>query len=192
MKHGKTNAIVLFLFLLGLSPAACKEGNPLTGGISPADAAYTPDARPPGVTSEYISLRESSVDAGRIILDVVVTDVNEPVTGIALKLTYPDLFSKFVQCTDGTLFSSGTCFFAEPSSGSGEVFIGRSITAPNQATTVSGDQVVVRLEFLVFGTGMDPIVIEGQNLGGGDASALLDVNGDPIFVNWYSGTLRGE
>ena len=192
MKHRNANAIILSLLLFGLSSSACKGGNPLTGGISPADAAFTPESRPAGVTSRYISLRESSVDGGRIVLDVVVTDVDELATGIALKLTYPDLFSKFIQCTDGSLFPAGTCFFAEPSPGSGEVFIGKSVTAPNQATTVAGDQVVVRLEFLVFGAGQDAIVIEGQNLGGGDASALLDVNGDPILVEWYSGMLRGE
>ena len=188
----RRSVTLLGLFLLSLLPAACKEGNPLTGGISPADAAFTPQTRPAGVTSNYVSLRESSVDGGRIVFDIVVSDVDTLVTGIALKLTYPDTFSRFVKCTDGSLFSSGTCYFAEPSVGSGEVFIGRSITDPAQATLVSGDQVVVRLEFLVFGEGSGPIVIEGQNLGGGDASALLGAGGATIFVNWYSGTMQGE
>ena len=35
------------------------------------------------------------------------------------------------------------------------------------------------------------IEFEGQNLGGGDASAVLDANGDPIFMAWFSGVLSG-
>ena len=192
MRPKKTTAIILFFLCLGLSSSACKEGNPISGGISPADAAFMAENRPANVTSNYVSLRTNSVNGGRIVLDVVVSDVSQLVTGIALKLTYPDLFSKFLRCTDGDLFPPGACFSAEPSPGSGEVFIGRSITGPGQATTVVGDRVIVRLEFLAFGAGHGPIVIEGQNLGGGDASALLDVNGDPIFVDWFSGTLLGE
>ena len=57
---------------------------------------------------------------------------------------------------------------------------------------VSGSRVIVSLEFLVFGVGVDPLNVEGQNLGGSDASALLDGNGDPIFVRWYSGAVVGE
>jgi hypothetical protein len=44
----------------------------------------------------------------------------------------------------------------------------------------------------VFGPGDEAIVIEGQNLGGGDASAVLDLDVEPILVHWYSGRLRGE
>jgi hypothetical protein len=184
--------ILLLAALLAIPAAACKAGNPITGGIAPATANFTPEQRDPGVTSRYVSLIPSSFNAGRVVLDVVVTEVDEPVTGIALKLTYPDAFSKFISCSDGDLFPPATCYFAEPAPGSGEVFIGRSITAPGQETTVVGDQVIARVEFLTFGIGQGLITIEGQNLGGGDASALLDINGDPIFVNWYSGTLLGE
>jgi hypothetical protein len=49
----------------------------------------------------------------------------------------------------------------------------------------------MRLEFLVFGVSEGPIVIEGQNLGGGDTSALLDIDGNPIIVRWYTGILLG-
>jgi len=184
-----TLVVASFVFL---SACACKEGNPITGGIAPAQAAFVAEDRPANVTSDYVSLRQESIDGGRVYLDVVVTDVDQAVTGIALKLTYPDAFSKFVACSDGDLFPPGQCHFAEPAPESGDVFIGRTITAPAQATTVSGDVVIVRLEFLVFGKGDDSIVIEGQNLGGSETSALQDENGDPIFVEWYSGRLRGE
>jgi len=183
--------IALTAALIVCSTLGCKEGSPATGGISPVEAAFVSEDRPTNVTSRYVSLRERSVDGGRIVLDVILTDIDEPITGIALKLNYPDSFSKFIECTAGDLFPSGQCFFAEPSSGSGEVFIGRSVSAQNQATTVSGDKVIVRVEFLAFGESSGPIVIEGQNLGGGDASAVLDVNGDPILMQWFSGTLQG-
>ena len=75
-----------------------------------------------------------SVNGGRIVLDVVVNDVDEAVSGIALKLRYPDSFSRFVECTDGDLFPSGDCYFAEPAPGSGAVFIGRSATSPARAS----------------------------------------------------------
>jgi hypothetical protein len=52
---------------------------------------------------------------------------------------------------------------------------------------------MVRLEFLTSGIGQGPITIEGPNLGGSDASALLNMNNDPILaIRWYSGTLSGE
>ena len=53
-------------------------------------------------------------------------------------------------------------------------------------------QVLARVEFLVFGEGVGMITIEGQNLGGGETSALLDDNLSPIFVQWFSGMLEGE
>ena len=141
---------------------------------------------------EYISLRTNNVDEGRIVLDVVVTDVSQLVAGIALKLNYPAEFSRFVKCTDGDLFPSGTCFFQETSVGSGEVFIGRSVTGVSQATAVTGSRVIVRVEFLTFGIGEGPLEILGQNLGGGDASALLDTTTNPILVQWFAGDLIGE
>ena len=138
-----------------------------------------------------VFFQKGTAVSSRVIIDVVVTDVTEPISGIALKLTYPNLFSKFVKCIDGDLLPPGDCFFAEPGSGSGEVFIGRSITNPQPAVPVSGSKVIVRLEFLVFGAGSDNITIEAQNLGGGDASALLDENGNPILVQWSSGQIMG-
>jgi hypothetical protein len=192
MQPQRTSIVLVLLLVVSLSSTACKEGDPISTGVGPATASFTATDPPAGVTSRLVSLRQNSLDVGRIVLDVVVTDVDEPVAGIALKLTYPDSFSKFIECTDGELFNSGQCYFAEPSPGSGEVFIGRSITAPDQPITVNGDQVIVRLEFLVFGEGQGSIDIEGQNLGGGDASALLDGDGDPIFVNWVSGVLAGQ
>ena len=50
---------------------------------------------------------------------------------------------------------------------------------------------MVQVEFIVFGKATDAITFERQNLGGGDASAVLDVNGDPIFMHWYAGSLIG-
>ena len=72
-----------------------------------------------------------------------------------------------------------------------QVFVVRSVTGVAEATPVVGSQVVVRLEFLVFGVGGGDIRIEGQNLAGSDSSAVLDINGDPIFVHWVSGVLIG-
>ena len=159
------------------------------GGIVPT---FATEEIPPSVTERFVLLQSSSVDGDRIVLDVVVTEVNEPVSGVVLKLGYPAEFSAFIGCTDGDLFPPGACFFAEPGPGSGEVFVARTVTDVAQATPAAGDQVVLRIEFLVFGVGMGPIVIEGQNLGGSDVSALLDVNGDPIFVQWFAGTLTGQ
>jgi len=172
--------------------AGCKSGNPLSSGIEPALAGFVADSPPAELTERYITLEEGVKSESRVFVDVVVHEVDEPVTGIAVKLTYPSSIAKFVSCADGTLFPPGTCYFAEPEPGSGEVFIGRSIGAPGEATEVAGDQVVVRAQFLVFAQGQGGIEIEGQNLGGGDASALLDAEGDPIFMQWFSGTLVGE
>ena len=158
------------------------------GGILPG---FIPDEIPPGVTQFYISLQSNSIDGDHIVLDVVVTDIDEPVSGIALKLSYPTEFSTFIGCSDGELFPPGPCFFAvEPEMG--EVYVARSVTSPDQVTPVVGAQVIVRLEFAVETVGEGPIVIENQNLNGGDASALLDINGDPIFVQWFAGILKGQ
>jgi hypothetical protein len=192
MNPERTFLALVIGLLCAIPMFSCKSGNPITGGIAPATANFIAEQRDPGVTDNYVSLVPGSFNEGRIILDVVVTEVDQPVSGIVLKLTYPDIFSKFISCADGDLFPPAQCHYSEPYPGSGEVFIGRSITAPGQATAVAGDRVIVRVEFLAFGLGQGMIDIEGQNLGGSDASALLDVNGDPIFVNWYSGTLLGE
>jgi hypothetical protein len=191
MRKSCISPIAISLVVLVLLAAGCKEGDPISGTISPASASFVEESPPAGVTDHVVEFKTSTVDGGRITLDVVITEINEPITGVAMKLTYPDAFSKFVSCTDGSLFPAGPCYFDEPESGSGEVFIGRTVTGVAQATEVNGSQVVVRLEFLVFGNGEGMIRIEGQNLGGGDASAVLDVNGDPVFVQWYSGMLRG-
>ena len=184
--------IVTLLAGLVLASGGCKEGDPISGGISPAVASFAAEAPPGGVVSELVTLEQYSTSGGRIVLDVVITEVDEPVTGVALKVTYPNAFSKFVSCTDGDLFPPGACYFDEPAEGSGEVFIGRAVSGAGQATPVVGSRVPVRLEFLVFGKGAGEIRFEGQNIGGSDASAVLDTNGDPIFVHWCAGVLEGS
>ena len=59
-------------------------------------------------------------------------------------------------------------------------------------TTIADGATIVRLEFLVFAEGAGAIEFEGQNLGGGDASALLDANGDPIARPYEDGELSLE
>jgi len=168
----------------------CKEGSPATSAIVPTTASFLADAPPPGA-SDLAALTAATIDGGRITLDVVLTAIDEPISGIALNLSYPDAFSRFVSCSDGTLFTAGDCSSFEAGPGSGQVFIGRSASGAVQAVPVSGSQVIVRLDFLVFGEGEGAIVIENQNLSGGDASAVLDANGDPVIVQWYAGMLRG-
>ncbi len=176
---------------MALLAIGCKEGGSLDTGVVLATAGFVADDRPANVTSDYVSVQTSLIDDGRIVLDLIITEVDQPITGIAVKLTYPEDFSKFTQCIDGELFPPGTCFFAEPGPGSGEVFVSRSVSSVEQATPAAGDQVVLRVEFLVFDVGQGPIIIEGQNLGGSDTSAVLDINGDPIFVQWFSGEILG-
>jgi hypothetical protein len=180
------------LTLLGaLSVLTCKEGSDLTGATVTVTPEFVPTPVTPGVTDHYVTLEKGAASGNRLTLDVVVHSVSEPVSGIALKLKYPNTFAKFTKCTDGDLLPPAKCYFAEPSSGSGEVFIGRTITAPQQPVSVPTSKVIVRVEFLVFGMGAGAITIEGQNLGGGDASALLDAAGDPILVQWFAGSLAG-
>jgi hypothetical protein len=188
----RSSLIAMLLAGLAVATIGCKEGDPISGGISPAIASFTAEEPPGGVISELVTLDQYSASGGRIVLDVVITEIDEPVTGVALKLTYPNAFSKFIACSDGDLFPPGTCYYDEPAEGSGEVFIGRSVSGGDQATTVVGSQVSVRIEFLVFGKGTGQIRFEAQNIGGSDASAVLDTNGDPIFVQWYSGVLEGS
>jgi hypothetical protein len=176
---------------MALLAIGCKGGGSLDTGVVLPTAGFVAEDRPANITSDYVSVQTNLVDDSRIVLDLIITQVDEPITGIAVKLTYPEDFSKFTQCTDGELFPPGDCFFAEPGPGSGEVFVSRAVTSVAQATPSVGDQVVLRVEFVVFGTGHGPIIIEGQNLGGGDASAVLDINGDPIFVQWFSGEILG-
>jgi hypothetical protein len=159
-----------------------------TDGIT---AGFVPEEIPQNLTERLVWLRTSSVEGDKIVLDVVVTEFDEAVTGIAISLTYPPALSSFVGCSDGELFPPGPCFFAETVP-PGKVFVARTVLGVDQATPVVGDQVIVRLEFSVFAVDTGPIVFEGENLGGGDASAVLDTNGDPIFVDWFAGELRGE
>jgi hypothetical protein len=170
---------------------SCREGDSLNSGLDLSIADFIAEPRSPGVTSRYVSLQTRSVDGGRIVLDLVVSEIDVPVSGVVIKLTYPDSFGKFVRCLDGDLFPPGSCFFSEPGPGAGEVFVGRVVQGGTPAPTVNGDQIALRLEFLIFGTGQGPIVIEAQNLGGSDASAVLDVDGNPIPVDWFSGTIVG-
>ena len=181
----------ILVLALSVGPLAvgCKGGDPLSGGISPAVASFDAEDPPAGVTEEFVSLKTNFIDGGRIVLDIVVTEVQEPVFGIAMKLGYPSGFAKFTECTDGDLFPPDVCLSSELEDG--VVLISRNGSA-GQATAVSGEQVIARLEFLVFGEGAGAITIEGQNLGGGETSALLDNNLDPIFVQWFSGLLEGE
>ena len=183
--------VLVVVSLLVVFAGSCKEGDPISGTISPAAASFVEDDPPAGVSDHLVTLEAGASGGGRITLDVVLTEIDEPITGVVLKLTYPEEFSKFLECADGSLLPSGSCYFAEPGTGSGEVFVGRTVNGLAEATTVEGSRVVVRLEFLVFDAGAGQIRIEGQNLGGGDASAVLDVNGDPIFVEWVSGSLIG-
>jgi hypothetical protein len=145
------------------------------------------------VTSRYVSAIKGTVSRQRITVDIAITDVSEPVTAIAIKLKYPSSFARFANCTDGNLFPvPANCYATETSAGSGEVFLARSITAPGQATTVIGTKTVIHVQFIVFGVGSGPLIYEATNLGGGDASAVLDANGDPILMHWYAGTLVGR
>ncbi len=189
MAYRKNASVACLILILGLLVGGCQDGNPLTTAILPATPGFTPD--PVTALDRHVSLRVGSIDAGRIVLEVVVTNVDVPVSGVAMKLTYPGSFSQFVACTDGDLFQpGGTCTFRESSSN--EVFLYRGIMAPDPAVTVSGERIAVRVEFLVFGAGTAPIVFEGKNLGASEASAVLDAAGQPIFVDWFAGTLRGD
>ncbi len=181
---------LLVLLALPLLLAGCKEGDLLEVGISPATAVFLPDTIPPGTTDHVVSLQESMSSEGRIILDIVVTEVSEVMSGTALKITYPESISQIVSCSPGDLFPSGTCYFDETDPG--VVLLGISAIGPGAGSSVSGSRSSLTLEFLVFAQGADPVRFEGQNLGGSETSALLDTSGDPIFVSWFSGMLAGQ
>lgn len=188
--HGMKNTgfITLILTLVAVAMVGCKKGEPLSVeplGVNAKFIADSPSA------SSYVAFRAGDRRGERITLDVDVTDVNQPVTAIVMKLTYDHDTVRFRGCTDGDLFPQhATCYAAEPDDGT--VFIGRSIVAPDQGATVDGTKTIVHLAFLVFGEGPSPITIEAQNIGGSDASALLDVNGNPIPVSWYAGMFVGR
>lgn len=176
--------------LCGPTLVSCKEGT----GLPQVTVVAIPDFAPatPTAPNRYVSLRKGTVSASRIQVEVAVTDVSDPVSAIALKIGYPNSIARFAKCVDGDLFPvAGKCYSSETSVGSGEVFVERGITAPQPAVPVAGTKTIVRLEFIVFGVGSGDIVFKGQNLGGGDASALLDARGDPIRVDWFGGQLKG-
>ena len=181
------------ILLLALPPVGCKEGDPLDAGISPASPGWLAEVPAPEVTDHFVTIRQSSTSGGTITLDVVVTEVDERVGSLSMKLTYPREFSRFNQCADGDLFAQGIpCRAIEEGEGSGEVLISAAAEGAQNATPVSGERVIVRLSFLVFGVGEGPLGIVGPNLGGSDVTALEDSDGNIIQVDWYSGVLTGE
>ena len=165
------------------------SSDPGGGFAGTVDPAFAPVPDMPGAR---VTLVESSVRNGRITLDLVLSEIADPVSGVAIKLSYPAEFSRFIACRDGNLFPPGRCIEEEPP-GLGEVFLSLTIINPEPPVDASGSAIAARLEFLVFEVG-GPVAIEfeGQNLAGSDASAVLDVRGDPIFVNWYAGDISGQ
>ncbi len=178
-----------------LASLACKGES----GINPVPLGVTPDFEPEAAapSSGSVSLQKSAVNGEHITLDVVVTDVSEPISGIAIKLTFPGDIAKFEGCSDGDLLPSppGNCYvpLITPLSAD-EVFVGRTIINPQQPVPAVGSKTIVRLHFLVFGIGpgKTDVIFEAPNLSAGDASALLDADGFPIFVTWHGGTLSGS
>lgn len=165
--------------------------------ITPIRLGVIPDFEPAIMTpsSSSVSLQKSAVDGEHITLDVVVTDVSEPVSGIAIKLMFPGEIALFEDCSiNESLLPLGTCYVSQTPLNTEEVFIGWTIVNPQQPVSVVGSWTILRLKFLVFGlgTGSTDVVFQAPNLGGGDATALLDADGDPIFVTWYGGTLSGS
>jgi cohesin domain-containing protein len=185
----------LAVLLLALAASACKQAvdlGDLVGSVphgSKLTADFQPATIPPGVTNHYVALQKSVASGDQVTIDVIVTNVSEAISGIAIKLSYDTSVGAFVGCADGTLFQPGTCYAVEQPPGSGVVFVGRSVTAPEPAVVVTGSRPVVRLAFRLTRAGQSSIVFEAQNLSGGDATALLDANGDPIFVTWLEGSL---
>lgn len=172
---------------------ACKGEeriNPAPLGVTPD---FLPEAASPGGGS--VSLQKAAVDGERITLDVVVTDVSEPISGIAIKLDFPGDIALFEGCSDGDLLPPGNCFVSPSPLRADEVFIGKTIVNPQQPVPAVGSRTIVSLRFLVFGVcdACSPnVVFVAPNLGGGDSTALLDAHGDPILVDWYAGTLSGR
>jgi len=175
---------------------SCKDGSQGESALIGVTADFMPES--PAVNDHFVSMEVASVSGGRITLNVIVTDVTEDVSGIALKINFPGDIAFFEECLDGDLFSSGSCVASQPPLKDDEVFIGRSLIGnQEQPMPVSGSRTVVRLVFVVFGTGSGAgmqtpnIIFQAQNIGGGDATALLDANGDPIPIDWFTGPLMG-
>lgn len=195
-RTGSSIRSVLWPFLFALAMAGCHRAADLgdligSAGAGKVTADFQSATIPPGVTDHYVALQKSFASGDQITLDVVVNNVGEAVSGIAIKFSYDTSVGTFVGCSDGDLFQPGNCQAAEQPAGSGVVFVGRSITAPEPAVAVAGSKTIVRLAFRLTHVGDSPIMFEAQNLGGGDATALLDANGDPIFVTWFEGSLVG-
>lgn len=183
----------LLPILCVLATFACKGEdriNPVPLGVTPD---FEPEAAAPGGGS--VSLQKAVVDGERITLDVVVTDVDEPISGIAIKLDFPGDIALFEGCSDGDLLPPDNCYVSPSPLRADEVFIGRTIVNPQQPVPAVGSRTIVRLRFLVFGVCdacFPNVTFVAPNLGGGDSTALLDAHGDPILVNWYAGTLSGK
>ncbi len=184
-----TRALLVVLLVAGV--AGCKDGDKLESTFFDITPSFVSQG-PAGPSQRFVTVEQAMVDDDRIVLDVVLHEIDEPVSGIAATLRYPPQFSKFIRCLDGDLFPPGMCHAEEVGAQPGTLLIGRSVTMPDQVRPVVGARVIVRLEFLVFGKGMGPLFFEGQNLSEGDTSAVLDGMGDPIFVDWFTGTLMGE
>jgi hypothetical protein len=166
-------------------------------GINPAPLGVTPDFEPGAATpgGGSVSLQKGPIDGERITLDVVVTDVSEPISGIAMKLDFPGDIALFEGCSDGDLLPPGNCYVSPSPLRADEVFIGRTIVNPQQPVPAAGARTILKLRFLVFGVCdvcSPNVAFVAPNLGGGDSTALLDAQGDPILVNWYAGTLSGQ
>ena len=181
------------LFAVCALAVACKG----EARITPVRLGVIPDFRPDAVTpsGNSVSLQESAVDGEHITLDVVVTDVSEPISGIAIKLRFPGDIALFESCSiNENVLPPGSCYVSQTPLSTDEVFIGWTIESPQPPVSVAGGWTILRLKFLVFGsgTGSTGLVFEAPNLGGGDATALLDAQGHPILVAWYGGTLSGS
>ena len=71
MRRSRLVIAVAALFGVGLLVCGCKEGDPLSGGIAPVKAGFLEEQRPQEVTSDYVVLHLDSVNAGRVLLEVV-------------------------------------------------------------------------------------------------------------------------
>jgi len=179
------------MVLMCLAAFACKGAS----SLSPVPLGVVPDFEPAATpSSSSVSLQKSEISGEHITLDVVVKDVSEPISGIAIKLTFPGDIALFESCADGDLLPPSTCYVSQTPLHTNEVFIGRTIINPEQPVSAVGNRTIVRIKFLLFHVGglPDNVVFEAQNLGGGDATALLDAAGDPIIVTWHGGMLSGS
>jgi hypothetical protein len=181
------------LFAVCALAVACKG----EARVTPVRLGVIPDFEPavPTPPSDSVSLQESAVNGEHITLDVMVTDVSEPISGIALHLRFPGDIALFESCSiNENVLPPGDCYVSQTPLHADEVLVGWTIVKPQQPISVAGSWTILRLKFLVFGvgTGSSGVVFESPNLGGSDASALLDANGDLIYVTWYGGTLSGS